>query len=184
MLSAMKGTCMTGKGIDLRKYIRDIPDWPVEGILFRDITPLLADAEALAEATEALSAGFVDVGIEYVAAVEARGFIFGSAVAEKVGAGFVPIRKKGKLPWKTISETYALEYGEATLEMHTDAVNSGERVLIVDDLLATGGTAAATARLIERQGGIVEEIAFVIELSELEGRNKLKDMPVFSLMSF
>ncbi|MHC4370690.1 MAG: adenine phosphoribosyltransferase, partial [Planctomycetota bacterium] len=126
--------------MDLRKYIRDIPDWPKEGILFRDITPLLGDPDAFAAAIDALSAGFTDSGVEYVAAVEARGFIFGSAVAEKLGAGFVPIRKKGKLPWQTEAVTYDLEYGTDTLEVHRDAVSSGAKVLMVDDLLATGGT--------------------------------------------
>jgi adenine phosphoribosyltransferase len=131
---------MTDEAIDLRKYIRDIPDWPKEGILFRDITPLLGDPDAFAAAIDALSAGFTDSGVEYVAAVEARGFIFGSAVAEKLGAGFVPIRKKGKLPWQTEAVTYDLEYGTDTLEVHRDAVSSGAKVLMVDDLLATGGT--------------------------------------------
>ena len=124
----MEGAHMTGKGIDLDGFIRDIPDWPKEGILFRDITPLLADPEAFAAAVNALSAGFTEAGIEYVAAVEARGFIFGSAVAEKLGAGFVPIRKKGKLPAQTESITYDLEYGTDTLEVHRDAVESGHSV--------------------------------------------------------
>ncbi|MHC4510870.1 MAG: adenine phosphoribosyltransferase, partial [Planctomycetota bacterium] len=122
---------MTSKGIDLQRYIRDIPDWPKEGILFRDITPLLADPEAFAAAVDTLSAGFAEAGVQYVAAVEARGFIFGSAVAEKLGAGFVPIRKKGKLPWQTETVTYDLEYGTDTLEIHRDAVKSGSKVLMV-----------------------------------------------------
>jgi len=200
---------MTGKGIDLRKYIRDIPDWPEEGILFRDITPLLADTEAFAAAVEALSAGFVDAGIEYVAAVEARGFIFGSAVAEKIGAGFVPIRKLGKLPWKTESITYDLEYGTDTLEVHRDAFESGGRVagvspavrgrttlgtagehkgkakvLMVDDLLATGGTMSAACRLVEQTGGKVAGIVFLIELAALRGREKISDYETMSIISF
>ncbi len=180
----MKGTRMTGKGIDLSKYIRDIPDWPKEGILFRDITPLLADAEALAEAVEVLSTGFIDAGIEYVAAVEARGFIFGSAVAERLGAGFVPIRKKGKLPWQTESITYDLEYGTDTLEVHRDAFKSGTKVLMVDDLLATGGTMAAACKLVEATGGKVAGIAFLIELTALGGREKISGYEVTSIISF
>ena len=175
---------MTAKGIDLRKYIRDIPDWPKEGILFRDITPLLADPEALAGAIDALSAGFTEAGVEYVAAVEARGFIFGSAVAEKLGAGFVPIRKKGKLPWQTETVTYDLEYGTDTLEIHRDAVKSGAKVLMVDDLLATGGTMAAACKLIEKIGGQVAGIVFLVELAALGGLEKISDYEVTSIISF
>jgi len=175
---------MTGKGIDLRRFIRDIPDWPKEGILFRDITPLLADPEAFAAAIDALSAGFTEAGIEYVAAVEARGFIFGSAVAEKLGAGFVPIRKKGKLPAQTESITYDLEYGTDHLEVHFDAVGSGAKVLMVDDLLATGGTMAAACKLIERIGGQVAGIVFLIELAALRGAEKISDYEVTSIISF
>jgi len=164
---------MATERIDLQAYIRGIPDWPKEGILFRDITPLLSDAKALAAAIEALCAGFVDAGVEYVAAIEARGFIFGSAVAEKLGAGFVPIRKKGKLPFKTESVSYDLEYGTDTLEVHRDAVDRGARVLMVDDLLATGGTMAAACELIEKIGGQIVGITFLIELCELAGRDKL-----------
>jgi len=175
---------MTGQGTDLRKHIRDIPDWPQEGILFRDITPLLADPKAFAVAIEALSAGFTDAGIEYVAAVEARGFIFGSAVAEKLGAGFVPIRKNGKLPWQTESITYDLEYGTDTLEVHRDAFRNGTRVLMVDDLLATGGTMAAACKLVEKTGGKVAGIVFLIELTALGGRQKMSDYNVTSIISF
>lgn len=175
---------MTGKGIDLRRFIRDIPDWPKEGILFRDITPLLANPEAFAAAVDALSAGFTEAGIEYVAAVEARGFIFGSAVAEKLGAGFVPIRKKGKLPAQTESITYDLEYGTGTLEVHFDAVESGAKVLMLDDLLATGGTMAAACKLIERIGGQVTGVVFLIELAALRGAEKISDYEVTSIISF
>ena len=164
---------MATGAIDLEKYIRSIPDWPKKGILFRDITPLLADPRALAAAIDTLCAGFTEVGIEYVAAVEARGFIFGAAVARKLGVGFVPIRKKGKLPFKTESVTYDLEYGTDTLDVHTDAVRSGTKVLMVDDLLATGGTMAAACKLIEKIGGQIVGITFLIELGELAGREKL-----------
>ncbi|GAI31767.1 unnamed protein product, partial [marine sediment metagenome] len=139
---------MTSKGVDLKRYIRSIPDWPKKGILFRDITPLLADPKALTAAVEALCAGFTGVGIEYVAAVEARGFIFGAAVAEKLGAGFVPIRKKGKLPSKTESITYDLEYGTDTLEVHSDAIESQAKVLMVDDLILPTTSAAMPGSLI------------------------------------
>ncbi len=175
---------MTGKGIDLRRFIRDIPDWPKEGILFRDITPLLADPEAFIVAVDALSAAFTEAGIEYVAAVEARGFIFGSVVAEKLGAGFVPIRKKGKLPAQTESITYDLEYGTDTLEVHLDAVESGAKVLMVDDLLATGGTMAAACKPIEKIGGQVAGIAFLIELAGLRGAEKIADYEITSIISY
>lgn len=180
----MKGTHMTGNGIDLRGFIRDIPDWPKEGILFRDITPLLADPNAFAAAIDALSAGFAEAGIEYVAAVEARGFIFGSAVAEKLRAGFVPIRKKGKLPAQTESFTYDLEYGTDTLEVHRDAFNKGAKVLMVDDLLATGGTMAAACKLVEKIGGQVAGIVFLIELTGLGGAEKIADYEVTSIISY
>ncbi len=175
---------MKDEGIDLKRYIRDIPDWPKEGILFRDITPLLLNPKAFAEAVHALCADFTEVDIEYVAAVEARGFIFGSAVAEKLGAGFVPIRKKGKLPWQTESVSYDLEYGTDTLEVHSDAIESGGKVLMVDDLLATGGTMAAACELIEKIGGKVAGIAFLIELAGLQGREKIADYKVVSIISY
>jgi len=162
------------KGVDLARYIRSISDWPKKGILFRDITPLLADPKAFAAAVEALCAGFTDAGIQYVAAVEARGFIFGAAVAAKLGAGFVPIRKKGKLPFKTESISYDLEYGTDTLQVHSDAVNKGAKVLMVDDLLATGGTMSAACKLIEKIEGKIAGITFLVELSELAGREKLR----------
>jgi adenine phosphoribosyltransferase len=180
----MEGKQMKDEGIDLKRYIRDIPDWPKQGILFRDITPLLLNPKAFAAAIDALSADFAKMGVEYVAAVEARGFIFGSAVAEKLGAGFVPIRKKGKLPWQTESITYDLEYGTDTLQVHSDAVKDGGKVLMVDDLLATGGTMAAACKLIEKIGGTVAGIAFLIELAELQGREKISDYNVTSIISY
>jgi adenine phosphoribosyltransferase len=170
--------------LDLKKYIRDIPDWPKKGILFRDITPLLNNPKAFAAAIQDLICGFEDEVIDYVAAIEARGFIFGSAVAEKLGVGFVPIRKKGKLPFKTESITYSLEYGTDTLEVHSDAVKKGSKVLMVDDLLATGGTMAAACKLIEKIGGQIAGIAFLIELFELSGRDKLTDYEVKTIISY
>ena len=175
---------MKDEGIDLKSYIRDIPDWPKKGILFRDITPLLINPNALKAAVDALCADFTEAGIEYVAAVEARGFIFGSAVAEKLGAGFVPIRKKGKLPWQTESVSYDLEYGTDTLEVHSDAIESGGKVLMVDDLLATGGTMSAACKLIEKIGGKVAGIAFLIELVGLQGREKIADYKIASIISY
>ena len=175
---------MATKGINLERYIRGVPDWPKKGILFRDITPLLADAKAFAAAIDALCVGFTDVGIEYVAAVEARGFIFGAAVAKKLGAGFVPIRKKSKLPFKTESITYDLEYGTDTLEVHNDAVKKGAKVLMVDDLLATGGTMAAVCKLIEKIGGQIVGISFLIELCDLAGRGKLSGYKIKTVISY
>jgi len=175
---------MVSGGIDLKKYIRSIPDWPKKGVLFRDITPLLADPGALAAAVDALITGFTQAEVEYVAAVEARGFIFGAAVAQKLGAGFVPIRKKGKLPYKTESVSYDLEYGTDTLEVHSDAVKDKAKVLMVDDLLATGGTMAAACKLIENIGGQIVGIAFLIELSELAGREKITDYKITTAISY
>jgi adenine phosphoribosyltransferase len=175
---------MTKQRIDLEEHIRSIPDWPKKGILFRDITPLLANPEAFSTTVDALCAGFDNAGVDYVAAVEARGFIFGAAVAQHLGVGFVPIRKKGKLPFKTESVTYELEYGTDTLEVHSDAVSKGAKVLMVDDLLATGGTMAAACKLIEKIGGKVLGIAFLIELSELAGREKLPGYKVNTVISY
>ncbi len=175
---------MAHEGTDLARYIRDIPDWPKRGILFRDITPLLADPQAFDAAIDALCEPFQQVGIEYVAAVEARGFIFGAAVAARLGAGFVPIRKKGKLPWKTETASYELEYGVDSIEMHRDAIPRGAKVLMVDDLLATGGTMRAACELIEKVGAEVVAIAFVIELTELKGRPRLTPHKVHALISY
>jgi adenine phosphoribosyltransferase len=175
---------MNGKHIDLKGFIRSIPDWPEKGILFRDITPLLADPKAFTAAVDALCADFKDADIDYVAAVEARGFIFGAAVAEKLGAGFVPIRKKNKLPFETESVTYDLEYGTDTLEIHRDAVKSRTKVLMVDDLLATGGTMAAACELIEKIGGHIAGIVFLIELTGLGGRKKIANYAVKSIISY
>jgi adenine phosphoribosyltransferase len=172
------------KAINLSSYIRAIPDWPVKGVLFRDITPLLADAAAFKAAIEAMIAPFAGKKIEYVAAVESRGFIFGAAIAEKLNAGFVPIRKKGKLPFATKSITYDLEYGSDTIEVHADAFAKGAKVLLVDDLIATGGTIAAAAHLIEKLGGEVIGITFLIELAFLHGRDKLNSYNVKTVITY
>jgi len=168
----------------LKKFIREIPDFPKLGVVFRDITPALLEPKIFQRMCDSLCKRYEGRGISKVAAIESRGFIFASVLAYKLGVGFVPMRKPGKLPWKTIFEKYSLEYGEAAIEMHIDAISKGERILILDDLLATGGTAAAAARLIERQGGIVEELAFLIELSDLKGRERLKGREIYSLLKF
>jgi adenine phosphoribosyltransferase len=180
----MDGKLVVTKGFNLEKYIRSIPDWPKKGILFRDITPLLAEPRAFTAAVDALCSDFTSGDVKYVAAVEARGFIFGAAVAEKLGVGFVPIRKKGKLPFKTESVTYDLEYGTDTLQVHCDAVTKGAKVLMVDDLLATGGTMAAACKLIEKIGGRIVAISFLIELTELHGREKLSAYTIKTVISY
>jgi adenine phosphoribosyltransferase len=175
---------MTYNTLQLKNFIRDIPDFPKPGILFRDITPLLADKQAFATAVKALAEPFTDSAIDYVAAVEARGFIFGSAVAEALGAGFIPIRKKGKLPYKTTSVTYDLEYGTDTLEVHADAVGDGKRVLMVDDLLATGGTMVAACGLMEKLNTEIAALAFLVELTQLAGREKLEKYNIYTVISY
>jgi adenine phosphoribosyltransferase len=159
--------------VDLARYIRDIPDFPKKGILFKDITPLLQDAAALKAAADALTEPWKGRGIQKVVGLESRGFLFGTMVAERLGVGFIPIRKKGKLPAETLAEEYSLEYGTDQVEIHKDAVECGDHVLIVDDLLATGGTAAAAVRLVRKAGGIVDGVSFLIELDFLHGREQL-----------
>jgi adenine phosphoribosyltransferase len=170
--------------MDLAKMIRDVPDFPVKGILFKDITTLIRDPDAFQEAVDALVDRYIDKDIDIVAAIESRGFIFGAPLAYELAAGFVPIRKAGKLPAEKISASYTLEYGTNTLEVHKDAIRRGQRVLLVDDLLATGGSAKAAAELIEKLGGEVVGIAFLIELKFLNGVEKLKGHDVFTLIKF
>jgi adenine phosphoribosyltransferase len=160
--------------MDLRDYIRTIPDYPKPGIMFRDITTLLGNAAAFGEAVDRLAAPFIHAGIDKVAGIEARGFILGGAVAHRLSAGFAPVRKKGKLPWRTLSEEYALEYGVDAVEMHADALAAGESVLLIDDLIATGGTALAALALIEKLGGRVIGARFVIDLPDLGGMQLLQ----------
>lgn len=168
----------------LKALVREIPDFPIPGILFRDVTPLLRDPRGLPEVVEILAGTYRGAGIDLVAGIESRGFIFGAPLAIRLGAGFIPVRKPGKLPAEKVSREYALEYGTNVLELHADAVEPGQRVLLVDDLLATGGTAAASAHLIEALGGEVAGIAFVIELEFLEGRRLLEGYDVVSLIRF
>ena len=170
--------------MDLKEYIRDIPDFPEPGILFRDITPLLRDPAAFKFAIESLEDLFHAVSFDTVVAVESRGFLFGAPLAYRMGKSFVPVRKQGKLPADTRSAQYSLEYGSSIMEIHADAIKDGERVLVLDDLLATGGTLDATARLIEMSGGIVASIGLVIELTDLGGRRRLGDYEVFSLIKY
>ncbi|HEY4887995.1 MAG TPA: adenine phosphoribosyltransferase [Candidatus Dormibacteraeota bacterium] len=165
---------------ELKQYVRDIPGYPQPGIVFRDITPLLADKDRFREVVDLMSKGWVEGRPDLVAAIEARGFIPGAAIAVKLNAGFVPIRKTGKLPWKTIGESYQLEYGTDQLQIHSDAVKPGQKVLIVDDVLATGGTAAAAVRLIRKLGGDVLGVQVLIELEDLGGRKRLTDVKVVS----
>ena len=168
----------------IRSLIRTIPDVPSPGIMFRDITPLLADPAGLDLAISTLASLCIDAKPQKVVGVEARGFIFAAPVAVRIGAGFVPVRKPGKLPWTVVSESYTLEYGTDTLEIHADAVGEGDSVVIVDDVLATGGTAAATIRLVESLGGKVAGLVFLIELPALRGRAAISDYKVASLLSY
>src|SRR5205807_2802378 len=168
----------------LRAVIRDLPDFPREGVLFKDVTTLLGDAAAFRAAIDGLVEAHAGQAIDHVVGVESRGFILGGAVAYRLGAGFVPVRKPGKLPAERISVSYTLEYGESVLEIHTDAIRPGERVLVVDDLLATGGTAAATVELVQRLGGVVVGVAFLIELAFLDGARALGDLPRVALVRF
>ena len=169
----------------IERWVRPIPDWPVRGVTFRDITPLLAQPDAFASVVDALAAAGEELGpVDAVLGIEARGFIVGAPVALKLGAGFVPVRKAGKLPSGTLSVSYALEYGEATVEIHADALKPGDRVLVVDDLLATGGTLEAAAALVDRAGATVAGHVVAIELPALGGRSRLGDVPVRSLATF
>lgn len=168
--------------LNLEKYIRDIPDFPKKGIIFKDITPLLGQADALRQSVEELARPYADLGVDSVAAIESRGFIFGSLVAQYLGVGFIPIRKPGKLPYKTVRISYELEYGKDTIEMHSDAVAPGQKVLMVDDLIATGGTMAAACELVGTAGGTIVGTAFVVELCFLRGRDRLSKYGVHSLI--
>ena len=170
--------------MDLAMTIRSVPDFPVEGILFYDITTMLKNPEAFRESIDQLVNYYQETEIDVVVGVESRGFIFGAPLAYKLGVGFVPVRKPGKLPAEKLAESYELEYGTNTLEIHKDAIQQGQKVLVVDDLLATSGTAKATCNLVEKLGGQVVGVAFVIELNFLKGREQLKGYDVFSLLSY
>ena len=168
----------------IKSKVRSIPDWPIKGVIFRDITTLLQDPLAHREICSIFYNRYANENIDKIVGIDARGFLFGSVLAYKLDIGFVPVRKNGKLPYKTIGESYTLEYGQETIEIHEDAIDKGERVVIVDDLIATGGTIAAAANLVEKLGGDIFECSFVVELPDLKGRAKLGNRRVFSIIEF
>ncbi len=180
-----KSSLVTSESEDeFKTYIRDVHDFPQKGVIFRDITILLKNGDMFQKAVDRIASEFHQQEIDVICSVEARGFIIGAAIAHALGAGFVPIRKKGKLPWKTYQKSYDLEYGEDELEIHIDAISSGSHVLFVDDVIATGGTAKAAVHLIKKLKGKVICAAFLIELQELKGRTKLEGVPVYSLIQY
>ena len=168
----------------IKSKVRSIPNWPIKGVIFRDITTLLQDPKAFKEICQIFYNRYANEKVDRIVGIDARGFLFGSVLAVELGIGFVPIRKKGKLPYKTISESYTLEYGEETIEIHEDAIDRGDRIVIIDDLMATGGTIAASAALVEKLGGDILECAFVIELPDLKGREKMGDRNLFAILEF
>ncbi len=168
----------------IKSKVRSIPNWPIKGVIFRDITTLLQDPKAFKEICQIFYNRYVNEKVDKIVGIDARGFLFGSVLAVELGIGFVPIRKKGKLPYKTISESYTLEYGEETIEIHEDAIDRGDRIVIIDDLMATGGTIAASVALVEKLGGDILECAFVIELPDLKGREKMGDRNLFAILEF
>jgi adenine phosphoribosyltransferase len=170
--------------MDLKYYIRDVPDFPKKGIIFKDITPLLKAPEAFSFVIQNFADRYRSMKLDAVVAIESRGFILGGALAKELGIAFVPVRKPGKLPWKSIQQSYELEYGTDKLEIHEDSFPKGAQVLILDDVLATGGTAAATVELVEKAGGVAREAAFLIDLTFLNGRQKLKKVPVYSIIRY
>ena len=170
--------------MDLKKTIRSIPGWPIDGVIFRDLTTLMKDPEALRLSCDILYERYKDSSLDKIVGIDARGFVFGAVLAYKLGVGFIPVRKKGKLPAATIEESYDLEYGSGTLEIHQDAISQGERVVIADDLIATGGTVGATVRLVEKLGAEIHECAFLVELPDLKGRDQIPGHDIFAIMEF
>ena len=168
----------------IKSNVRSIPDWPIQGVIFRDITTLLEDPKVFKTICAIFYNRYVDQKVDKIVGIDARGFIFGAVLAYQLDISFVPIRKKGKLPYKTISESYSLEYGEETIEIHEDAISSGDRIVIIDDLMATGGTIAASAALVDKLGGDILECAFVIELPDLRGRDKMQNRNCFAIIEF
>jgi adenine phosphoribosyltransferase len=169
---------------ELKKKIRSIPNFPIQNITFRDITTLMQDGESFTKACDLFYERYKDKSIDKIVGIDARGFVFGAVLAYKLGVGFVPVRKKGKLPFETISEKYDLEYGTSEVEIHNDAILKGEKIVVIDDLIATGGTIAAAVKLVEKLGGKVVECAFLVELPDLKGRDAIKDHDVFSAFTF
>ncbi len=170
--------------MDLKETIRSIPGWPIKGVIFRDLTTLMQKPEAFRESCDILYDRYKNQGISKIVGIDARGFVFGAVLAYKMNVGFVPVRKKGKLPYKTIAESYSLEYGDDTLEIHEDALEKGEKVVIVDDLIATGGTVSATVKLVEKLGAEIVECAFIVELPDLKGREQINGHKIFSITEF
>ena len=170
--------------MDLKKTIRSLPNWPIKGVIFRDLTTLMQNKNAFKESIDILFERYKNKKIDKVVGVDARGFVFASVLAYKLGVGFIPIRKVGKLPFETIKASYSLEYGKNTIEMHTDAIKKGERIVLVDDLLATGGTISASVKLLKKLKAEIIECAFVVELPDLKGREKIKNEKIFSMVEF
>jgi adenine phosphoribosyltransferase len=168
----------------IKRKVRSIPDWPIKGVIFRDITTLLQDPTTFKEICDLFYNRYVNEKVDKIVGIDARGFIFGAVLAYKLGIGFIPVRKKGKLPYKTVGESYTLEYGEETVEINEDAIQQGERIVIVDDLMATGGTISAAVNLVEKLGGDIMECAFVIELPDLKGRQKIANQSLYSILEF
>ena len=170
--------------MDLKDAIRSIPDWPIEGVIFRDLTTLMQNPEAYRNACDVFYNRYKNMNIDKVVGIDARGFVFGAVLAYQLNVGFVPVRKKGKLPYKTVSEHYTLEYGNNTVEMHEDAITEGEKIVIIDDLIATGGTIEAAVKLVKKLGGDILECGFIVELPDLKGREKIKDQKIFAICEF
>ncbi len=170
--------------MNLKDSIRSIPDWPIEGVIFRDLTTLMQDPEAYRNACDVFYDRYKNLNIDKVVGIDARGFVFGAVLAYQLNVGFIPVRKKGKLPYKTVSEEYTLEYGKNTVEMHEDSISQGEKVVIIDDLIATGGTIEAAVKLVKKLGGDILECGFIVELPELKGREKIKDQKIFTICEF
>ncbi len=170
--------------MNLKDSIRSIPGWPIDGVIFRDITTLMQNPEAYRNTCDVFYNRYKSLDIDKVVGIDARGFVFGAVLAYQLNVGFVPVRKKGKLPYKTVSEQYTLEYGKNTVEMHEDAITEGEKIVIVDDLIATGGTIEAAVKLVKKLGGDILECAFIVELPELKGREKIKDQKIFTICAF
>jgi len=170
--------------MNVKDSIRSIPDWPIKGVIFRDLTTLMQNPEAYRNACDVFYNRYKNMHIDKIVGIDARGFVFGAVLAYQLKAGFVPVRKKGKLPYKTVSEQYTLEYGKDTVEMHEDAITAGEKVVIIDDLIATGGTIEAAVKLVKKLGGDILECAFIVELPGLKGREKIKDQKIFTICEF
>jgi adenine phosphoribosyltransferase len=170
--------------MDIKASIRSIPDWPIEGVIFRDLTTLMQNPAAYRNTCDVFFNHYKNMPIDKIVGIDARGFVFGAVLAYQLNVGFVPVRKTGKLPYKTVSAQYTLEYGKNTVEMHADAITEGEKIVIIDDLIATGGTIEAAVKLVKKLGGVILECGFIVELPELKGREKIKDQKIFTICEF